>query len=56
MEVIIFPAKKNGQKVGAAVEALTKKGFSGEIKVMVGFNADGSIRNYKVLNTLKPRD
>lgn len=49
LEVIIFPAKKNGQKVGAAVEALTKKGFSGEIKVMVGFNADGSIRNYKVL-------
>ena len=49
LEVTIFPAKKDGEKVGAAVETVTKKGFSGEIKVMVGFNADGSIRNYKVL-------
>lgn len=49
LEVTIFPAKKDGEKAGAAVEAITKKGFSGEIKVMVGFNADGSIRNYKVL-------
>ena len=49
LEVTIFPAKKGGQKVGAAVEAITKKGFGGEIKIMVGFNADGSIRNYRVL-------
>ena len=49
LEVIVFPAKKGGKKVGAAVEAITKKGFGGEIKIMVGFNADGSIRNYRVL-------
>ena len=49
LEVTVFPAKKGGQKVGAAVEAITKKGFGGEIKIMVGFNADGSIRNYRVL-------
>ena len=29
LEVTVFPAKKGGQKVGAAVEAITKKGFGG---------------------------
>lgn len=45
----VFPAKKNGKLVGAAVEATTKKGFSGKISVMVGFDADGNILNYEVL-------
>ena len=49
MILTIFPAKKNGVLVGAAVESLTRKGFGGEISIMVGFNADGSIRNYQVL-------
>ena len=49
MILTIFPAKKNGILVGAAVESLTRKGFGGEISIMVGFNADGSIRNYQVL-------
>ena len=49
MILTIFTAKKNGVLVGAAVESLTRKGFGGEISIMVGFNADGSIRNYQVL-------
>lgn len=50
LELKVFPAKKDGKTVGAAVESKTKKGFSGEISVMVGFNADGTIRNYRVLS------
>ena len=50
MELKVFPAMKEGKKVGAAVESKTKTGFGGEITVMVGFEADGTIRNYRVLN------
>lgn len=50
LELKVFPAKKEGKLVGAAVESKTKKGFGGEISVMVGFNADGTIRNYRVLS------
>lgn len=45
----VFPAKKGNEYVGAAVESFTKNGFSGTIKVMVGFNQDGTVRNYTVL-------
>lgn len=45
----IYPATKDGQFVGAAVESNTKKGFSGQIKVIVGFDADGKLLNYSVL-------
>jgi len=46
----IFHAKKDGVEVGLAIETITNKGFSGEIKIMVGFLPDGSILNYRVLN------
>jgi electron transport complex protein RnfG len=35
--------------VGAAVESVSKNGFNGEIKVMVGFDKDGNIAGYAVL-------
>lgn len=47
--VKIYPALKAGTFVGAAVESFTKKGFSGEIKVIVGFDATGKLYNYSVL-------
>lgn len=47
--VTIFPAKLNGELVGAAVESFTMMGFSGYIKVMVGFEKEGTIRNYTIL-------
>lgn len=47
--VSVFPAKKGGELVGAAIESFTTNGFSGYIKVMVGFEKDGTIRNYSVL-------
>lgn len=49
-EAIIFPAKKNGELVGAAVQAMTKNGFGGPITVMVGFDKDGNIQEYSVLS------
>lgn len=45
----IYPATKAGKFVGAAVESNTKKGFSGEIKVIVGFDAEGKLLNFFVL-------
>lgn len=44
-----YPAFKNGQLVGTAVETYTKKGFSGLIRLMVGFAPDGTILNISVL-------
>lgn len=49
MTLTVFPARRGGEVVGAAVESLTRRGFGGEISVMVGFEADGTIRNYRVL-------
>lgn len=45
----VYPAKKDGKFIGAAVESNTKKGFSGEIKVIVGFDVEGKLLNYSVL-------
>ncbi|HRW63554.1 MAG TPA: RnfABCDGE type electron transport complex subunit G [Bacteroidales bacterium] len=47
--ISFFPARKNGELVGTAVSTFTNKGFSGNIKIMVGFLPDGSIFNYSVL-------
>lgn len=45
----VYPAKKGGQLVGAAVESNTKNGFGGEIRIMIGFDAEQKIVNYSVL-------
>ncbi len=45
----VFPAKKGDQQLGVAVETFTNKGFSGEIKLMVGFDTEGNILDYSVL-------
>jgi electron transport complex protein RnfG len=47
--VEVFPAFSNNQFVGAAVIGSTEKGFSGLIKLMVGFKPDGTIQNIVVL-------
>jgi len=44
-----FDAYKQGQYVGTAVNTYTMMGFSGLIKLMVGFKPDGSIANISVL-------
>lgn len=45
----IYPAKKEGQLVGVAVESNSQKGFSGEIRIMIGFDVEGKLLNYSVL-------
>lgn len=48
-EIVVYPARKGEELVGAAVKSLSRNGFSGEIVIMYGFKADGSVTNYKVL-------
>jgi electron transport complex protein RnfG len=47
--VEIYPAYLNNEFVGAAVLGTTDKGFSGLIKIMVGFTPKGAIQNIAVL-------
>jgi electron transport complex, RnfABCDGE type, G subunit len=39
----------NDDFVGAAVESFSKNGFSGDIRIMVGFDKEGNIVDYSVL-------
>ncbi len=45
----VYPARENGKLVGAAVKGETMNGFAGEIVVMCGFEADGTVKDYRVL-------
>jgi electron transport complex protein RnfG len=54
VDFIIYPAKNGEKWVGSAVEAKSM-GFGGELKVLVGFDAEGKIYNYSLL-ALKLRD
>lgn len=47
--VEMYPAFLNNDFVGAAVIGASEKGFSGLVKIMVGFKPDGSIQNIEVL-------
>ncbi len=44
-----YPAKMDNKLVGTAVKTYTNKGFGGLIRIMVGFNPNGTIYNYQVL-------
>jgi len=44
-----YEAKKDGKPVGTAIKTYTNNGFGGQIWLMVGFNPDGTIYNYSVL-------
>lgn len=48
MEYTIYPAKKDGQWVGAAVES-SGYGVLAVNRVLVGFDADGKIYDYSLL-------
>ena len=50
MPALIFPVTKDGQLVGNAVQAISKNGFGGNITVMIGFDAEGNILGYSVLD------
>jgi electron transport complex protein RnfG len=44
----VYPAKKGGQAVGAAIESASS-GFSGEISVIVGIDSHNKLLNYSVI-------
>ena len=49
VDFIVYPAKNGEELVGTAVEAKSM-GFGGELKVLVGFDADGKIYDYSLLS------
>ena len=46
----IYPAFFKSEFVGVAIVGSSEKGFSGLVKIMVGFNPDGEIKNIVVLD------
>lgn len=49
VQYAVYPATKGGKFIGAAVEA-SAMGFGGELKVLVGFDAEGNIIDYSLLS------
>jgi electron transport complex protein RnfG len=49
VDYAVYPATKDGQFIGAAVEA-SSMAFGGELKVLVGFDAEGNIIDYSLLS------
>lgn len=49
MPIVVYTAKSGNEVVGYAVESMTKQGFSGVVKLMVGFLPDGTVNNVNVL-------
>lgn len=46
---VVFPAYDGDKFCGAAVEGYSLNGFSGRVGVMYGFDADGNVTGYEVL-------
>ena len=49
LPVVVYTATKGGEVVGYAVETMTKNGFGGAIRMMVGFLPSGEVNNVNVL-------
>lgn len=47
--IILYPASLDGKDVGAAVETFSNNGFAGRFSLIVGFDVNGIITGYKVL-------
>ena len=45
----VFPARKEGKLVGAAIESYSSAGFSGDIRLIYGFDAEGNITGFAVM-------
>lgn len=48
-DFVIYPAMENGRLNGAAVLGFTMEGFSGEVAVLCGFDAEGNVKDYRVI-------
>ena len=49
LPIVAYKATKDGKVVGYAIKTATKNGFSGMVKMMVGFDTKGTILNVNVL-------
>ena len=47
--VTVYTATRDGEVTGYAVESMSKNGFGGEVRLMVGFAPDGEVINVNVL-------
>lgn len=47
--LIFYPATKDSQPIGTAIQTFTKKGFSGQFDLIVGFLPDGTIHGIEVI-------
>lgn len=47
-QITIYPAMKNGEVSGCAVESSSDNGFSGKITIVAGFDLHGNILGYEV--------
>lgn len=47
---LVYKAYSGNEFIGVAVQSFSKNGFNGEIKIMVGFDKEGNIINYSVLD------
>ena len=52
----LTPAYKGEELVGTAVEAVSNKGFGGDVQILVGFNAEGKIHNTAILSIKETPD
>lgn len=46
----VYPAKQAGELVGVAISTSSNRGYSGDVKIMVGFTPDGVINSISVLD------
>ena len=49
-EWIFYAARKGGRYVGAAFESTSGRGYGGDIRVMVGVQADQTVRQIRILS------
>ena len=49
MPIVAHPATGAGKAVGYAIESISKNGFGGAVRLMVGFDTEGTILNINVL-------
>ncbi len=46
---VVYPAKKGGNFIGCAIETYDNNGYGGKVRSMVGFDVEGRVINYSVL-------
>ena len=49
LPITVYTATKEGQVAGYAVQTMTKQGFNGVVRLMVGFTPEGEVVNVNVL-------